>query len=138
LIETFIRWFEYAEMHAAALLGLSLLTLIATLIAMPILILRLPSGYFLEDDRPRPLSRHLAVHWFLMALKNLLGLTLFLIGLFLVFLPGQGLLTMIIGLTIMNYPGKFHIERWLVLRPGVLKAMNWLRHRFGVAPLETP
>ena len=73
-----------------------------------------------------------------MALKNLLGLVLALVGILLMFLPGQGLLTLIIGLSIMNYPGKFALERWLVRRPRVLPALNWIRKRFDAPPFESP
>ena len=138
LIDTMVTWFELAEAHAATLLSVSLLTLVVTCVTLPILILRLPPTYFLEDDRPRPLSRFLPLHYVLMALKNLLGLAFVLLGILLLFLPGQGLLTLVIGLTIMNYPGKFAIERWLARRPGVLRAMNWLRVRFDKPPLEDP
>lgn len=130
--------FEHAEAHAAVVLGISLAMLIATLIAFPFVILRLPASYFADDSRPPPLSRHIVVHWVLMALKNLLGLTLALTGFVLLFLPGQGLLTLIIGLTIMDYPGKLEIERWLVRRPRVLPALNWLRARFGAPPFDDP
>jgi hypothetical protein len=36
----------------------------------------------------------------------------------------------------MNFPGKYHLERWLVLRPGVLKGLNWLRRRQGQLPFD--
>jgi hypothetical protein len=128
----------YAEAHAALLLGISLAMLVATLAVFPFVVVRLPARYFAEDDRPRPLSRHAIVQWLLMALKNALGLTLVVTGILLLFLPGQGLLTVIIGLTIMNYPGKFVFERWLVRRPRVMPALNWLRSRFGATPFEDP
>lgn len=135
----FIRGaFEYAESHAPLLLGVSLAMLVATLVVFPFVIARLPRQYFTEESRPRPLSRHLIVHLLLMTLKNVLGLALVVTGILLLFLPGQGLLTLIIGLTIMNYPGKFVIERWLVRRPRVLPTLNWLRLRFGVPPFEDP
>lgn len=138
MIATISAWFEFAEAHAATLLGVSLLTLIMTFVMLPILIMRLPTDYFVEGHRPQPLSRHLAVHLFLMAIKNLIGVAFVILGILLLFLPGQGLLTLIIGLTIMNYPGKFALERWLVLRPRVLPALNWMRVRYGQPPLDDP
>jgi hypothetical protein len=138
VIDTVIRLFDYAEAHAAPLLGASLAMLIATLVAFPFVILRLPARYFADENRPPPLSLHLPLHLLVMALKNLLGLLLVLAGVLLLFLPGQGLLTLIIGLTIMNYPGKFRLERWLVRRPRVLPALNWLRARFGAPPFDDP
>lgn len=138
MITTISSWIEFAETHAAVLLGFSLATLIMTFIMLPIMIMRLPADYFIAGHRPRPLSRHLILHLALIALKNLIGLAFVILGILLLFLPGQGLLTLIIGLTIMNYPGKFTLERWLVLRPHVLPALNWLRQRYGTPPLEEP
>jgi hypothetical protein len=137
-MEILIRVFDHAKAHAAPLLGISLAMLVTTLVAFPFVIARLPARYFAERSRPAPRSRHMLVHWVFMVFKNLLGLTLAIAGVLLLFLPGQGLLTLIVGLAIMNYPGKFEIERWLVRRPRVLRALNWLRRRFGVAPFEDP
>jgi hypothetical protein len=46
-------------------------------------------------------------------------------------LPGQGLLTIILGITLMNFPGKYRLERWLVSRGSTLKLINYLRRRRG-------
>jgi hypothetical protein len=35
----------------------------------------------------------------------------------------------------MDFPGKFHVERWIVTRKPVFQAINWLRRRAGQAPL---
>ena len=73
-----------------------------------------------------------------MALKNVIGLGFVIFGILLLFVPGQGILTIVVGLTVMNYPGKFHLERWLVMRPRVLPALNWLRKRYGYPLLQDP
>jgi hypothetical protein len=52
------------------------------------------------------------------------------------FTPGQGILTILAGLLLMNFPGKYRLERWLVQRPGVLSSLNWLRTRRGKAPFR--
>ena len=131
-------WIDLVTEHAGVLVGFSIATLIMTFILLPFTIVRLPENYFLTDDRPRPLSRNLLLHLFLTALKNLLGLAFVVLGFLMLFVPGQGVLTIVVGLTIMNYPGKFHLERWLVMRPRVLPALNWLRKRYGYPPLEDP
>ena len=51
---------------------------------------------------------------------------------------GQGLLTLLVGLLLMNFPGKYQLERWLVGRPGVLAALDWLRQRKGEPPFDPP
>jgi hypothetical protein len=137
-METLFHAIDWARAQAAPLLGISLAMLVTTLIAFPFVIARLPANYFAERSRPAPRSRHVLVHLIVRVFKNLIGLALALAGVLLLFLPGQGLLTLIVGLTIMNYPGKFVIERWLVRRPHVLPALNWLRVRFSVPPFEAP
>lgn len=131
-------WLALASEHAAALAGVSVATLVMTFVLLPIMIANLPANYFAAGRRPRPLSRHLILHLVLMALKNVLGLAFVMLGIMLLFLPGQGLLTLVIGLTVMNYPGKYALERWLVLRPHVFPALNWLRARCGKPPFEDP
>jgi hypothetical protein len=50
-------------------------------------------------------------------------------------LPGQGLLTMLIGISLMDFPGKRAIERSIIGRPLILKSINRIRQRFGRPPL---
>jgi hypothetical protein len=50
-------------------------------------------------------------------------------------IPGPGLLVILIGITVMDFPGKRRLERWVVGRPGVLGAINRLRRRYGRPPL---
>ncbi len=70
--------------------------------------------------------------------KNILGGLLVVMGVVMLFTPGQGLLTILIGLLLLNFPGKYRLERWLVLRPGVLRGLNWLRQRRGHRPFDAP
>jgi hypothetical protein len=67
-----------------------------------------------------------------------LGALLVLLGLLMLVTPGQGLLTLFIGLMLMNYPGKHALERWLVRRDGVMGGLNWLRRKGNQPPLQSP
>jgi len=40
--------------------------------------------------------------------------------------PGPGILTIVLGVMLLNFPGKRRLERWLIRRPMVLSAMNRL------------
>jgi len=42
-------------------------------------------------------------------------------------LPGQGLITILIGIMMLNFPGKLAMERRIVQQPTVLRAINWIR-----------
>jgi hypothetical protein len=41
-------------------------------------------------------------------------------------------------MTLIDFPGKFRFERWLVAREPVRQSINWLRNRAGRPPLELP
>lgn len=72
-------------------------------------------------------------------LRNLFGYFLILLGIILSFpgVPGQGLLTILMGVLLIDFPGKHRAERWLLTRRGVLSGVNKLRARVGRPPLLT-
>ena len=77
------------------------------------------------------------ITWLLsVIIKNLLGYTLIIGGILMLVLPGQGLFTIMIGLMLSNYPGKYLIEKRFIAIPRVLKTINWLRKRSDKSPLE--
>lgn len=106
---------------------------------IPWILLRLPRDYFLPPRRHR-ITPHLSlvVGIPLLVLKNFAGIVLILAGLAMLVLPGQGLLTIILGLALTNFPGKFKLQRRLVCHPSVLNSLNWLRRRFNRAPFIAP
>ena len=131
---------DVLAMHAEWLIAGSAAMFLIGVLLVPAMVVRIPADYFLHERR-RPLSRsgrHPLAALLLTGAKNVLGAVLLVVGVLLLFLPGQGLLTLLLGLMIMNYPGKFVVERWLVQRPHVLPALNWLRARYGRAPFESP
>jgi hypothetical protein len=71
-------------------------------------------------------------------LKNALGIVLVVAGLVMLIVPGQGLLTIAVGLMLIDFPGKYRLERWLATRRPVWRSINWLRKRAGRAPLSRP
>jgi uncharacterized membrane protein YesL len=129
---------DFLTEHAGWLLVISLLTAILTLALVPVLITNIPADYFSSEQRLHINTRHPLLNYVIKAAKNLLGAVLLLVGFVLLFLPGQGLILIFVGLLIMNYPGKYRLECWLVRRRGVLTTMNALRARHGKAPLLLP
>jgi hypothetical protein len=53
-------------------------------------------------------------------------------------LPGQGILTVLIAIALMDFPGKYRLEKSMVRREPVFKALNWMRRKAGVPALLTP
>lgn len=131
---------SFASEYAAWLVGLSLLTFIVSLLLLPFLVTRIPVDYFCHPRRERLAnrSRHPLFRLLISGLKNVLGLVLILLGIAMLFLPGQGLLSIFIGLMVMNYPGKYRLERWIIQRPAVLTSVNWLRRKYYRPPLQLP
>ena len=123
------EWFYNNETLVWWVLVVSSITFIATLIAVPVILARLPEDYFSLPDRHRvPWSdRHPVLRIPLLLAKNLLGITFVFAGILMLALPGQGVLTIIIGLALMDFPGKYRAERWLVSRHSVLRLINWIR-----------
>lgn len=128
---------EHAALLGALALA-SLLVLLASAAVMPWVVIRIPQDYFSHPARPRRAQgrRYPIVRFLLLAGKNLAGAVLIAAGLAMLVLPGQGLLTLLVGVFLIDFPGKYALERWLVSRPGVLRAINALRTLRGRAPLE--
>ncbi len=117
---------------------ISVVTFIGTLIAIPVVVARLPTDYFMEQAPRRAewQRRHPVVRTAVVALRNVLGLVLVLAGVLMLFTPGQGVLMILLGVMLMDFPGKYALERRIVARPGVLRALNWLRRKTGKEPLR--
>lgn len=113
--------------------GVSLATLLLSLLAMPWLLARLPVTMLLSP--PRPAAPRHPVVWFL---RNVAGALIFLAGVVMLIGPGQGVLAMIGGLLLMDFPGKHRLERTLLTRPTVMRGVNALRARAHAPPLLLP
>lgn len=120
------------------LAALSALTFAGSLLVIPLVAARIPADYFCTHRRGRTRwrRRRPLLRLGVLVLKNILGLVLFLAGVLMLFLPGQGLLTIFLGVMLMDFPGKYRLERFVISRGPVLRGINWLRQRSGVPPLE--
>lgn len=119
-------------------MGLFLVSFFGSLAFTALIIVQMPANYFQNQKHPPALAPgHPVLRWLGHIVKNLLGLLLILIGIMLSLpgIPGQGLLTILIGLMLLDFPGKHHVERKLVMRPGIRAAIDRLRARFGKPPL---
>lgn len=134
---------DYLHLHKEILVWLgvfSAATFVGSLILIPILCVRMGEDYFMpQRDKDVTLAgRHPVIRWTGLVLKNVIGLLLVAAGLAMLFLPGQGVLTTIIGIMMLNFPGKRRLELRLIRIPGVLRAINYLRNRAKHPPLLLP
>lgn len=120
-------------------LGIGAIATVATLALAAAVVVRWPTDQF-KGAHPRPfmLGRHPLLRALAVLGQNLAGLVLILIGIVMALpgVPGQGLLTILIGLTLVSFPGKRRLELWFIRRRAVLKAVNQLRARFDHPPLD--
>jgi hypothetical protein len=135
--------FDWLSSHKEILAWLgvfSILTFVGSLILIPFLCVRMGADYFMPHrDFERTLEgRHPLIRWTGLILKNILGLFLVLAGIAMLILPGQGILSIVIGIMIMNIPGKRQLELRLIRIPGILRAVNFLRVRANHPPLQLP
>ncbi len=99
-----------------------------------LVLIKLPRTYF-RHNHPREFwnDRHPTIRLVGVIGKNVLGVLLVGLGIVMSIpgVPGQGILTILLGIMLLDFPGKRRLEFRLVSRPRVLKAINRLRHRFG-------
>ena len=130
-----LTWLDEHKQLLFWLFVLSLASLALTAMLLPGILARLPADYFAEHRSPARTERGLSA-WLLRLSKNLLGVIFVLAGIAMLVLPGQGLLTILIGLLLLDIPGKRRIERKLIGRPAILRFVNRLRQTRGHAPLQ--
>jgi hypothetical protein len=137
-----VEWLERAWTAVAGfllapgtLIGLtllSILTCIVSLFCVSWALRRLPVDYLLIDPGQTRRST------LLLALRNAVGLILLLLGVAMLVLPGQGLLTILAALSLMDFRGKRRLECRLMLHPRVFAAINRFRLRSGQPRLLSP
>lgn len=118
--------------HLVELLGLvSVITFFGSLLAIPWLIGRLPANYFTLHRRKveERHKQHPFVARMIFVLRNGIGTLFLLAGIAMLLLPGQGIITILIGFSFMDFPKKHALEDTLIRRPSVLKSLNWLRRK---------
>ncbi len=146
-MESLLTLYEWARstVHSVPVLagwvaGLSAIAFIGSLIAVPLLITHMSADYFVRSPgAPGSWARlHPVLRVLLVGTKNLLGTVLVVAGIAMLVLPGQGLLSILIGASLTDFPGKRRLELALIKRAPVLRAVNWIRHRAHRPPLILP
>lgn len=116
-------------------LGISLVSFIASILLLPVVCLLLPADHFIDSARP---SRPPLLTILIWLLRNLAALVLLILGILMLVLPGQGLLTIFLAIACSDVPGKQRLERALMRHPPIYKAANWIRKRYHRRPFTPP
>lgn len=114
----------------------TVVTIIASYGLIVIGMIKIPADYFsstyvkeIKDDK------HFTLRWSAFIIKNVVGFLLIIAGIIMIFTPGPGVPTILLGLVLMDIPGKRPLEAKLIQRPLVLSAVNELRARYNKPPL---
>jgi hypothetical protein len=111
---------------------------VVSLSLVSLVLVKLPSDYFSESSERKFMDNSSQGTRILAILgKNFLGAILVLVGIVLSLpgVPGQGILTILLGVMLLDFPGKRDLERKIVGRQKVRDAIDRLRQKFGKPPL---
>jgi archaellum biogenesis protein FlaJ (TadC family) len=103
-----------------------------------VVLIRLPTDYFRGSRAQGPRDEsHRVFGRIGIVLKNLLGAILVICGAILSVpgIPGQGLLTVLAGVLLLDFRGKRRLLCKILGRPLLLRSINWMRTRFAQPPL---
>lgn len=130
---------EYVKPLLGWLALFSLCTFVLSLVLIPFVVGRLSSDCFqrlhLNDKAAPPASVFSVIG---VILRHALGIVLLLTGIIMLFLPGQGLLTILLGTLLVSFPGKRKLIRSLVFQPKIQHSLDWLRRKRGKPSFKWP
>ena len=116
--------------------SISLFVFLFSLLSIKWLVSLIPEDYFINKKDLKIKTSNIFIWYIVLIFKNLIGYSLILGGIMMLVLPGQGLFTIIIGLMMSNYPGKYSIEKKFIAIPTILKSINWLRRKSNKPPIR--
>jgi hypothetical protein len=120
-------------------LAISLGAAIVSFVAVVAIVVSWPADRFKGEHETHPGVRpHIVIHVLAVVSKNIAGALLVILGLIMSVpgVPGQGLLTALIGVSLLNFPGKRRLERRFIRIHAVFRNVNRLRARFHRPALE--
>lgn len=145
---------ELLKEYALAITGVTIVLFVGGLWLVGWVIARLPEDYFLQRER-RPENPHgepgtatvrslasrmllptVRTGWWI--LRNVLGLALLTIGIVFIVSPGPAILTLLLGLSLIDAPWKRRALNGLLRRHAVQDSLNWIREQAGRPPLRFP
>lgn len=108
---------------------------IAYFMAITYIITQMDSQYFIRKDIPNDIankkkqltSMSRSITYVISIAKVMIGIVLIVSGIVMLVLPGQGIITLLIGLSLVPFPGKNKIEKNLLSRKSVQHSLNWIR-----------
>jgi len=133
------RMIEMVVQHPSVLAWVTVLSVAGVvfgLLGVSRLVCWLPSNYFMGFENPKAVPKLFRPQ--IQIVKNLAGGVLVCLGLIMLIVPGQGLLTLFLGLVVMDFPGKRKVIRFLIRLKTIQNSLNWIRRKKGRPPFMFP
>ncbi|ABL02451.1 hypothetical protein Rmag_0719 [Candidatus Ruthia magnifica str. Cm (Calyptogena magnifica)] len=108
---------------------------IISLLLIPYLLGLIPSNYFLKNSKTQ-LKINKPFDLIKLIIKTLIGFILLIAGIIMLVTPGQGLISILLGLFLMEFPGKRQLELKLINHHPIFKTLNWLRSKVNKPPFK--
>jgi uncharacterized membrane protein YbaN (DUF454 family) len=137
LLSDFVSGLTWQKILVGALIFLA--SFLINLGIVSVILVKLPADHFSKNRKtkfwagPRP-----AIHAAKVIGKNIAGVLLVALGIVLSLpgVPGQGLLTVLLGIMLLDFPGRHRLEQKLLSKPSIVNTINRLRERFDKPPLQ--
>ena len=108
---------------------------VGSLLLTPFLLGKIPQDYFIHTNQHKVEIEHLG-HLIIVIIRTLIGFVLLIAGIIMLVTPGQGIISILLGLFLMEFPGKRKLELKLINHEPTFKALNWLRGKANKDPFE--
>jgi len=117
---------------------ISTITFVVSLLVIPWLISNLPSDFFakIRAGHKTHDNNSLFYNLILVLLRNIFGVAFLIGGILMLFMPGQGILTIVLGISIMVFPGKRRLVNILIEQKSIQHGLNWIRRKTGKAEFD--
>ena len=128
-----IKWLKGNILISVIISILSFLTFLGTIFIIPVIVVFLPTDYFIKYGYRHNylFKKHPVFRYIVLIIKNIFGIFFLLLGIILLFLPGQGILTIFAGILLLDFPKKKALIIYFIKKEKVHKAINKLRIKFN-------
>ena len=136
LFSEFILLLTWRNVLFGALIFIA--SFLINLAIVSLILVKLPADHFSKDRKTKFWDGdNPALNIAKVVGKNILGVFLVALGIVLSLpgVPGQGLLTILLGIMLLDFPGRERLEQKLLSKPAIVNTINRLRGRFGKPPL---
>lgn len=120
-------------------IGIFALSFALSFLSIAVVMVKIPEDYFSPQyERNFMPGKPWLVRWSAAIIKNAFGIFLVILGIVLSLpgVPGQGIMTILLGLIMVDLPGKRPLEARIIKRPAILSTINKLRVRYKKPPLQ--